>query len=69
MGIASFYPSYGLFGLAASNAIFAQPRKPLGNNWEAHHAHSVAAGGHDGLSNCVAMCPECHRNTHTYGRS
>lgn len=43
--------------------------KSLANGWEAHHAHSVAAGGHDGLSNCVAMCVSCHRNTHTYGRS
>jgi 5-methylcytosine-specific restriction endonuclease McrA len=43
--------------------------KPLGTNWEAHHAHSVAAGGHDGLSNCVAMCKACHQNTHSYGRS
>ncbi len=43
--------------------------KTLGSNWEAHHAHSVAAGGGDGLSNCVAMCEPCHKNTHTYGRS
>ncbi|WP_414696379.1 HNH endonuclease [Paraburkholderia sp.] len=43
--------------------------KSLGSNWEAHHAHSIAAGGHDGLSNCVAMCIECHKRTHTYGRS
>lgn len=41
----------------------------LGSSWEAHHAHSQAAGGHDGLSNCVAMCKACHQNTHTYGRS
>lgn len=43
--------------------------KPLGGDWEAHHVHSVAAGGHDGLSNCLAMCKSCHQNTYTYGRS
>ncbi len=43
--------------------------KPLGSNWHAHHAHSIAAGGNDSLSNCVAMCVACHQRTHTYGRS
>lgn len=43
--------------------------QPLGRNWHAHHRHSVAAGGDDGLSNCVAMCITCHQNTRTYGRS
>jgi len=40
----------------------------LRGGWHAHHATSVAAGGSDALSNCVAMCVTCHRNTRTYGR-
>ena len=35
---------------------------------EYHHKHSVAAGGHDGLSNCQVLCVSCHRNTRTYGK-
>lgn len=37
------------------------------NRWHAHHMTSVAAGGSDALSNCLAMCVECHQNTRTYG--
>lgn len=33
--------------------------------WEAHHRSS---GGPDTLSNLVAMCATCHKNTRTYGR-
>lgn len=42
--------------------------KDLGSNWEAHHRTSVAAGGSDALSNLIAMCVICHKNTRTYGR-
>lgn len=35
--------------------------------WEAHHIHSVAANGHDGLSNCKILCQSCHKKTHSYG--
>lgn len=46
-------------------------KESQGNNgssgWEAHHIHSVAAGGHDGLSNCKILCQACHKNTSTYG--
>ena len=38
----------------------------LGQGWEAHHK---SAGGGDGLSNLLAMCATCHKNTRTYGRS
>jgi len=38
---------------------------PVG--WEAHHIHSVSAGGHDGLSNCKILCKKCHQNTSSYG--
>ena len=34
--------------------------------WEAHHK---VAGGGDNLSNLIAMCATCHKNTRTYGRS
>jgi hypothetical protein len=34
--------------------------------WEAHHR---VAGGPDTLSNLIAMCATCHKNTRTYGRS
>ncbi len=34
--------------------------------WEAHHR---VAGGTDTLSNLIAMCATCHKNTRTYGRS
>ncbi|MDD5291087.1 MAG: HNH endonuclease signature motif containing protein [Patescibacteria group bacterium] len=36
--------------------------------WEAHHKHSIAAGGLDVLSNCEILCQSCHKNTSTYGR-
>ena len=39
--------------------------RQLGRNWQAHHR---TAGGADHLGNLIAMCPECHRNTRTYGR-
>lgn len=34
-----------------------------GNQWEAHHKHSVDAGGGDSLSNCKILCIDCHRTT------
>lgn len=34
--------------------------------WDAHHK---TAGGPDTLSNLIAMCATCHKNTRTYGRS
>jgi len=34
--------------------------------WEAHHR---TAGGPDTLSNLIAMCATCHKNTRSYGRS
>lgn len=34
-------------------------------NWQVHRR---AAGGDYALGNTIAMCPECHRNTYTYGR-
>ena len=36
-----------------------------GEYWEAHHR---SAGGPDTLSNLIAMCGSCHKNTRTYGR-
>ena len=36
--------------------------------WDAHHKTSVDAGGSDVLSNLIAMCAMCHKNTRTYGR-
>ena len=33
--------------------------------WDAHHK---TAGGLDTLSNLIAMCLECHKNTRTYGK-
>ncbi len=33
--------------------------------WEAHHR---VAGGSDTLSNLIAMCATCHKDTRTYGR-
>jgi len=33
--------------------------------WDAHHK---TAGGPDTLSNLIAMCATCHKNTRTYGR-
>ena len=43
--------------------------KDLGSTWEAHHKTSVNAGGSDSLSNLIAMCNSCHKNTRSYGRS
>jgi len=33
--------------------------------WDAHHR---TAGGPGTLSNLIAMCATCHKNTLTYGR-
>lgn len=35
-------------------------------SWEAHHRW---AGGPDSLSNLIAMCATCHKNTRTFGRN
>lgn len=37
----------------------------LGEGWEAHR--KTAGGGYT-LSNLIAMCKTCHKNTRTYGR-
>ncbi len=42
------------------------PHKLIAESWEAHHKTS---GGPDTLSNLIAMCATCHKNTPTYGRS
>jgi 5-methylcytosine-specific restriction endonuclease McrA len=34
---------------------------------EFHHLSASAVGGHDGLSNCQALCIPCHRGTASYG--
>ena len=31
---------------------------------ELHHIHSLARGGRDMVSNCVALCPNCHKKMH-----
>lgn len=41
------------------------PNKLVAGKWEAHHA---SRNGGDTLSNLVAMCEPCHKNTRTYGR-
>ena len=33
-----------------------------------HHITAQSVGGGDGLSNCEALCVECHRLTPSYGR-
>lgn len=35
---------------------------------EAHHEHSVRAGGGDELSNCKILCIDCHKKTRSYGK-
>jgi 5-methylcytosine-specific restriction endonuclease McrA len=35
---------------------------------EFHHLSASALGGHDGLSNCQALCIPCHKSTDSYGR-
>lgn len=40
-------------------------RAMLRGGWEAHR---VTAGGTYTLSNLIAMCQTCHRNTPSYGR-
>ena len=37
--------------------------------WHAHHIHADSKGGPDTLSNCEALCVDCHTNTRSYGRS
>ena len=31
---------------------------------EVHHKHQLADGGDDTVENCVALCPNCHREAH-----
>lgn len=33
---------------------------------EVHHVHQLSNGGEDTVENALALCPNCHRNTH-YG--
>lgn len=40
------------------------PRGLSPGYWDAHHR---TAGGPDTLSNLIAMCATCHKNTRTYG--
>lgn len=35
---------------------------------EYHHLHAESEGGHNGLSNCEALCRSCHHQTSSYGR-
>lgn len=42
------------------------PRGLSAGYWDAHHK---SRNGGDGLSNLVAMCATCHKNTRTYGVS
>jgi len=42
------------------------PHSLVAGSWEAHHK---TAGGPDTLSNLIAMCATCHKNTGTYGRT
>jgi len=42
------------------------PRSLVAGSWDAHHK---TAGGSDTLSNLIAMCATCHKNTRTYGRT
>lgn len=39
------------------------------SGWHAHHIHADSKGGADTLSNCEALCVDCHANTYSYGRS
>jgi hypothetical protein len=41
------------------------PRKLADGYWEAHRR---TAGGPYTLSNLIAMCATCHKNTRTYGK-
>jgi 5-methylcytosine-specific restriction endonuclease McrA len=38
------------------------------SNVQFHHKTAQAVGGHDGLSNCEALCIQCHQQTESYGR-
>lgn len=40
-------------------------RSLVAGYWDAHHKTS---GGPDTLSNLIAMCATCHKNTPSYGR-
>lgn len=43
--------------------------KPLTRSTvEYHHVHAESLGGHNGLSNCEALCRACHHGTASYGR-
>ena len=40
------------------------PRNLVSGYWDAHHR---SRNGGDTLSNLIAMCATCHKNTRTYG--
>jgi 5-methylcytosine-specific restriction endonuclease McrA len=51
--------SRGNCNLCNSNAPFITP---AGNPYlESHHIINLASGGKDVVTNCVALCPNCHR--------
>ncbi|ENE5200869.1 HNH endonuclease [Vibrio parahaemolyticus] len=55
-------PSYGLFELCKTEAPFTTV---TGNPYlEVHHVKHLSLGGTDTVSNCVALCPNCHRALH-----
>jgi hypothetical protein len=42
------------------------PRNLVAGYWDAHH---ISTTGGDSLSNLIAMCATCHKNTRSYGRT
>ena len=60
------YQAYGKCECCCENAPFKLPNgRPY---LEVHHLIQLADGGADTINNCIAICPNCHRNLH-YGES
>ena len=53
-GVCSRCRSAGPFRRANNNSIYL----------EVHHINPLSAGGQDAPENCIALCPNCHREAH-----
>lgn len=42
---------------------------PLKDGFHMHHVKGHADGGQTVLTNCKALCPKCHKETHSRGNA
>lgn len=63
-----FTKSQAAAKLAACGGLCERCGKALENGFHMHHAVEHGRGGRTILTNCLALCPSCHRGVH-HGRA